>query len=80
VSVGRSPGTPISRTTRRSVLAFRACGLTGDDHGPVERHAVTWEAREPGYWLCHCPIHHHATNDGREEHGGGGLMLILNVT
>jgi FtsP/CotA-like multicopper oxidase with cupredoxin domain len=47
--------------------------------GPGERYDVIWEAREPGQWLLHCHINHHATNDGREEHGGG-LMLILNVT
>ena len=47
--------------------------------GPGERYDVIWEAREPGKWLLHCHINHHVTNDNREEQGGGGLMLILDV-
>jgi FtsP/CotA-like multicopper oxidase with cupredoxin domain len=46
---------------------------------PGERYDVIWEAREPGKWLLHCHINHHVTNDGREQQGGGGLMLILEV-
>jgi FtsP/CotA-like multicopper oxidase with cupredoxin domain len=48
--------------------------------GPGERYDVIWEAREPGQWLLHCHINHHTTNNNREEHGGDGLMLVLNVT
>jgi FtsP/CotA-like multicopper oxidase with cupredoxin domain len=48
--------------------------------GPGERYDVIWEARQPGRWLLHCHINHHVTNDSREEQGGGGLMLILNVS
>jgi FtsP/CotA-like multicopper oxidase with cupredoxin domain len=48
--------------------------------GPGERYDVIWEAREPGKWLLHCHINHHVTNDNREEQGGGGLTLILEVT
>jgi FtsP/CotA-like multicopper oxidase with cupredoxin domain len=47
---------------------------------PGERYDVVWTALEPGKWLLHCHINHHATNDNREREGGGGLMLILNVT
>ena len=50
------------------------------DIAPGERYDVVWEARRPGKWLLHCHINHHVTNDNREEHGGGGLMLILDVT
>jgi FtsP/CotA-like multicopper oxidase with cupredoxin domain len=48
--------------------------------GPGERYDVLWEARAPGKWLLHCHINHHVTNDNREEQGGGGLMLILDVS
>jgi FtsP/CotA-like multicopper oxidase with cupredoxin domain/uncharacterized membrane protein len=48
--------------------------------GPGERYDVLWTAREPGKWLLHCHINHHVTNDNVEQQGGGGLMLILNVT
>jgi FtsP/CotA-like multicopper oxidase with cupredoxin domain len=48
--------------------------------GPGERYDVIWEAREPGKWLLHCHINHHVTNDNREEQGGGGLTLTLEVT
>lgn len=46
---------------------------------PGERYDVIWEAREPGKWLLHCHIPHHMTNDQREEQGGGGLTMIINV-
>jgi FtsP/CotA-like multicopper oxidase with cupredoxin domain len=48
--------------------------------GPGERYDVIWEARVPGKWLLHWHITHHTINDNHEEQGGGGLMLILNVT
>ena len=47
---------------------------------PGERYDVIWSAREPGKWLLHCHINHHTTNDNVEEQGGGGLMLVLDVT
>lgn len=50
------------------------------DVGPGERYDVIWEAREPGKWLFHCHIPHHATNNNVEVQGGGGLMLVINVT
>jgi manganese oxidase len=48
--------------------------------GPGERYDVIWEARNPGKWLLHCHIPHHTTNDNHEMHGGGGLMMILDVS
>ena len=47
---------------------------------PGERYDVVWPAREPGKWLLHCHINHHTTNDNVEDHGGGGLMLVLDVS
>ncbi|MBI2755401.1 MAG: copper oxidase [Chloroflexi bacterium] len=47
---------------------------------PGERYDVVWTAREPGRWLLHCHINHHTTNDNVEEAGGGGLMLVLDVS
>ena len=35
------------------------------------------EARKK--WLVHCHIQHHTTKNNVEQHGGGGLMLVLNV-
>lgn len=48
--------------------------------GPGERYDVVWTAREPGKWLLHCHIPHHTTNKNVEEQGGGGLMLIIEVS
>jgi FtsP/CotA-like multicopper oxidase with cupredoxin domain len=48
--------------------------------GPGQRYEVVWTAREPGRWLLHCHIPHHTTNDNVEQDGGGGLMMILDVT
>ena len=48
--------------------------------GPGECYDGIWTAREPGKWLLHCHINHHTTNDNVEQQGGGGLMLIFNVT
>jgi FtsP/CotA-like multicopper oxidase with cupredoxin domain len=47
--------------------------------GPGERYDVIWEARRPGRWLLHCHIPHHTTNDNREQEGGGGLTMIIDV-
>jgi uncharacterized cupredoxin-like copper-binding protein len=47
---------------------------------PGERYDVIWTAREKGKWLLHCHIAHHATNDNVETQGGGGLMMLINVT
>jgi FtsP/CotA-like multicopper oxidase with cupredoxin domain len=47
--------------------------------GPGQRYDVVWTARKPGKWLVHCHIPHHTANNNVEEHGGGGLMLVLDV-
>jgi len=44
---------------------------------PGERYDIEFVATEPGQWMLHCHILHHATNDGDDP---GGLMLIVNVT
>ncbi len=48
--------------------------------GPGERYDVEFVARTPGKWLLHCHINHHVTNDGREINGGGGMVMVINVT
>ena len=48
--------------------------------GPGQRFDVIWPARQPGRWLLHCHIAHHMTNNNVEMRGGGGLMLIINVS
>lgn len=47
--------------------------------GPGERYDVIWTARAPGKWLLHCHINHHITNDNKEEQGGGGLTMVIDV-
>lgn len=47
--------------------------------GPGERYDVIWAARRPGKWLIHCHIPHHTMNNNTEVHGGGGLMMIIDV-
>jgi FtsP/CotA-like multicopper oxidase with cupredoxin domain/uncharacterized membrane protein len=63
-----SPTPPGSRSTKDTINV-----------APGERYDVLWPAREPGKWLLHCHINHHVTNNGTEQHGGGGLTLILDV-
>ena len=48
--------------------------------GPGERYGVIWTAQRPGKWLLHCHIPHHTTNDNVEQHGGGGLMTVIEVS
>jgi FtsP/CotA-like multicopper oxidase with cupredoxin domain len=48
--------------------------------GPGQRYDVVWTARQTGRWLLHCHIPHHTTNDNVELHGGGGLMMIIQVS
>ncbi len=45
-----------------------------------ERYDVIWTARAKGKWLVHCHIAHHATNDNVEVQGGGGLVMLINVS
>jgi FtsP/CotA-like multicopper oxidase with cupredoxin domain len=47
--------------------------------GPGQRYDVIWKALEPGKWLIHCHIGHHATNNNVETKGGGGLMMLIDV-
>jgi FtsP/CotA-like multicopper oxidase with cupredoxin domain len=47
--------------------------------GPGQRYDVLWKARKPGKWLIHCHIPHHTTNGNTEQHGGGGLTMIIEV-
>jgi hypothetical protein len=39
-------------------------------------HLIGGEARR---WLTDCHIRHHIANNNVEEHGGGSLMLIIDV-
>ena len=48
--------------------------------GPGQRYDVIWPARRPGKWLIHCHIPHHTENDNVEEKGGGGLMMLIDVS
>ena len=48
--------------------------------GPGQRYDVIWPALEPGKWIFHCHIPHHTLNNNTEEHGGGGLTLLVDVT
>ena len=48
--------------------------------GPGQRYDVIWPARRPGKWLIHCHIPHHTENDNVEAKGGGGLMMIIDVS
>ncbi|MFN8533615.1 MAG: copper oxidase [Dehalococcoidia bacterium] len=48
--------------------------------GPGERYDVEFVARAPGKWLVHCHIAHHTMNDNVEVDGGGGLMMIIEVS
>jgi FtsP/CotA-like multicopper oxidase with cupredoxin domain len=48
--------------------------------GPGQRYDVIWKARQPGKWLIHCHIPHHTSNNNVEMKGGGGLMVIIEVS
>jgi FtsP/CotA-like multicopper oxidase with cupredoxin domain len=48
--------------------------------GPGERYDVVWTARNPGKWRLHCHINHHITNNGAEVNGGGGLVMVVDVS
>ena len=48
--------------------------------GPGQRYDVIWPAREAGKWIFHCHIPHHTLNNNVEEHGGGGLTLLVEVS
>lgn len=42
-------------------------------------HAPTGHRASRGKWLVHCHNPHHTANNNVEQHGGGGLMLVLDV-
>ncbi len=48
--------------------------------GPGQRYDVIWTARRPGKWLIHCHIAHHTANNNVEVNGGGGLMVVIDVS
>ncbi len=48
--------------------------------GPGQRYDVVWLARKPGKWLVHCHIPHHTANNNVEIKGGGGLMVVIDVS
>jgi FtsP/CotA-like multicopper oxidase with cupredoxin domain len=48
--------------------------------GPGQRYDVVWTARRPGKWLIHCHIAHHTANNNVEVNGGGGLMVVIDVS
>ena len=45
-----------------------------------ERYDVIWRVLRPGKGLIHCHIGHRTTNNNVETQGGGGLMMIINVS
>jgi len=47
--------------------------------GPGQRYDVIWTALKAGKWMIHCHIPHHTTNNNTEMHGGGGLMMHIDV-
>jgi hypothetical protein len=59
-------------------LDLRDVTLVSNDWGGAQ--LLLSEVREPGQWLLHCHVPHHTTNDNTEQEGGGGLMLVINVT
>ncbi len=48
--------------------------------GPGERYDLEFTADLAGTWLFHCHILHHTTNNGQEVNGGGGMVMVFNVT
>jgi FtsP/CotA-like multicopper oxidase with cupredoxin domain len=75
-------GGPFTVIARDGVMLSPAARYEADtiNLGPGQRYDVIWPARRPGKWLIHCHIPHHTENDNVEEHGGGGLMMLLDVS
>jgi len=48
--------------------------------GSGQRYDVIWLARRPGKWLIFFHNPHPTENDNVEENGGGGLMMLIDVT
>jgi FtsP/CotA-like multicopper oxidase with cupredoxin domain len=75
-------GGPFTVVARDGVTLSPAARYEADtiNLGPGQRYDVIWPARRPGKWLIHCHIPHHTENDNVEQHGGGGLMMLLDVS
>ena len=75
-------GGPFRVVARDGVTLATAAQYEADtvNVGPGQRYDVIWPARRPGKWLVHCHIPHHTENDNVEEHGGGGLMMVIEVS
>lgn len=74
-------GGPFTVVARDGVMLNDSAQYEADkvNVGPGQRYDVIWTARKPGKWLVHCHIPHHTANNNVETHGGGGLMMILDV-
>ena len=74
-------GGPFTVVARDGITLPPAARFEADtvNLGPGQRYDVIWQARNPGKWLLHCHIAHHATNNNTEMDGGGGLMMMIRV-
>ena len=74
-------GGPFTVVDRDGVTLSPATRYEADtiNLGAGQRYDVIWPARRPGRWLIHCHIPHHTENDNLEDHGGGGLMMVIDV-
>lgn len=74
-------GGPFEVVARDGVTLAPAARFMADtiNVGPGQRYDVVWTARKAGMWMIHCHIAHHTTNDNTEQHGGGGLMMHIEV-
>lgn len=75
-------GGPFTVVARDGVELGAAARFEADviNVGPGQRYDVIWPAKEPGKWILHCHIPHHTLNNNVEEHGGGGLTLLVDVS
>ena len=74
-------GGPFTVVSRDGVTLAPAARFDADviNVGPGQRYDVVWPALLPGKWIFHCHIPHHTLNNNIEEHGGGGLTLLVDV-
>lgn len=75
-------GGPFTVVARDGIVLGPSARFEADviNVGPGQRYDVIWPAKEPGKWILHCHILHHTLNNNVEEHGGGGLTLLVDVT
>jgi hypothetical protein len=75
-------GGPFTVVARDGVTLSLAARYDADtiNLGPGQRYDVIWPARRPEKWLVHCHIPHHTENDNVEQNGGGGLMMLIDVS